>query len=70
MYGSQYVGTNGTKYPGFHVYTVRGGANLTDRLVLTVGLENLLDQKYRFVPNLASLDQPGRQLVVATEFNF
>ena len=36
----------------------------------TVALENLLDERYRFVPNLALVDQPGRQVVVATELNF
>ena len=70
MYGSDYVGTNGIQYPGFHVYTVRAGASLTPRVSLILGIENLLDQKYRFAPDLASLDQPGRQAVVAAEFNF
>jgi len=70
MYGSTFVGSTGLEYPGFHIYTVRAGANLTGRLGLTVALENLLDQRYRFIPNLASLDQPGRQVVVATDFSF
>lgn len=70
MYGSAYVGGNDVKYPGFHVYTIRGGARVTDYMNLTVGLENLRDEQYRFVPTFGTNDQPGRQIVVATEFNF
>lgn len=69
-YGSAYLGADGQKYPGFHVYTVRGGARFGERVALTVAVENVLDERYRYAPNIALVDQPGRQLVIATDFKF
>jgi len=69
-YGSETESTTGVKFPGFHVYTLRSGANLTDRISLTLAIENLFDTNYRFSPSIALLDQPGRQAVLVTEFRF
>jgi outer membrane receptor protein involved in Fe transport len=69
-YASESEGTDGTRFPGFDVYTLRGGLDLGDRLSLTLAVENLLDEQYRYSPSIALLDQPGRQAVVVTELRF
>jgi hemoglobin/transferrin/lactoferrin receptor protein len=69
-YGSESEGTDGSKFPGFHVYTLRSGGNISDRMSLTLAVENLLDKSYRFSPSIALLDQPGRQAVLVTEIRF
>jgi outer membrane receptor for ferrienterochelin and colicin len=69
-YGSESEDAAGVTYPGFGVYTIRGGAEVSDRLSLTLALENIFDESYRFTPSIALIDQPGRQLVVVTELRF
>jgi outer membrane receptor protein involved in Fe transport len=69
-YGSESVGTNGATFPGFHVYTLRSGAELTHRVSLTLAVENLFDERYRFTPSISLVDQPGRQLVMVTVLRF
>jgi hemoglobin/transferrin/lactoferrin receptor protein len=54
--------------PGFDVFNLRAGANVTPRLAVTVSLENLLDEKYQEIGTV--LYAPGRQAVVMTRFGF
>jgi hemoglobin/transferrin/lactoferrin receptor protein len=57
---------NGT--PAYHAISIRGGASLTKRIEATLSLENLLDEEYRF--HGSHVYEPGRQLIVATQFHF
>ncbi len=43
---TQRIPPNGT--PSFFLVTLRGGYQVNDRLILTAGVENLLDQAYRY----------------------
>lgn len=58
--------TGGT--PDYGVWNIRGGATLAERFRVTVGIENLLDEEYRY--HGSPILEPGRQLVVSTQYRF
>lgn len=57
---------NGT--PAYQVISIRGGARLTSRINATLALENLFNQAYRY--HGSHVYEPGRSVVVATQFRF
>jgi len=54
--------------PGYAVYGVRAGYQLSPRADLSVGLENLGDKAYRI--HGSGLNEPGRNLIVALRVRF
>jgi outer membrane receptor protein involved in Fe transport len=51
--------------PGYSVFDIRGGIQLSDSVTLTLGLENLFDAEYRTAHS--RMDAPGRSLEVGIE---
>ena len=54
--------------PGFATWNVRGGADLPRGGMLTLGLENLADKRYRW--HSSGIDAPGRNLVLGLGWAF
>jgi hemoglobin/transferrin/lactoferrin receptor protein len=54
--------------PGYAVFTLRGGYQLTEQFKLSAALENIGDKNYRI--HGSGLNEPGRNLVVAAEYAF
>jgi hemoglobin/transferrin/lactoferrin receptor protein len=54
--------------PGYAVFSVRGGYQLSDQLNLTVACENIGDANYRV--HGSGISEPGRNFILAAEFNF
>ena len=54
--------------PGYAVFDIRGGVNLSDSATLTVGVDNIFDRLYR--PAHSRWDAPGRSFWVAAEISF
>lgn len=54
--------------PSYTVYDIRAGWNYSDRLALSVGLENIADEDYRI--HGSGLNEPGRNLIVALQSTF
>jgi len=54
--------------PGYAVFTVRGGYQLTDQFRVSAAVENIGDVNYRI--HGSGLNEPGRNLVVAAEYSF
>ncbi len=54
--------------PGYAVFTLRGGYQLTEQFRLSAALENLCDKNYRI--HGSGLNEPGRNLIVAAEYSF
>lgn len=54
--------------PAYGVWNIRGGATLAERVRLTVGIENLLNETYRY--HGSDILEPGRQVVVSTQYRF
>jgi hemoglobin/transferrin/lactoferrin receptor protein len=54
--------------PGYAVGTLRGGTKLHDDLALTLALENVSDEDYRY--HGSGVNEPGRQLVVSADYRF
>lgn len=54
--------------PGYTLWHIRGGAELTDRIVLNLALENLLDEDYRV--HGSGQNEPGRNFVVSVDYVF
>jgi len=63
---SQRIPVGGT--PGYTLWHVRGGAELTDRIVINMALENLLDEDYR--AHGSGQNEPGRNFVVSVDYLF
>jgi outer membrane receptor for ferrienterochelin and colicin len=61
-----YIGPNGA--PAYQVVDIRGGFTLMNRLALSLAVENVLDEQYRFIAS--NRYEAGRQLVVGTQFQF
>lgn len=51
--------------PGYSVFDVRGGWDISDGVTITVGLENLFDKEYRTAHS--RMDAPGRTILVGLE---
>jgi len=54
--------------PGYAVFSLRGGYQLTEQFRLSAALENLGDKNYRI--HGSGLNEPGRNLIVAAEYSF
>ena len=64
--GDARIGPAGTD--GFNVIGVRGGFDLTPKMRVVLGVENILDEAYKY--HASGIMRPGRQFVVGTEFGF
>ncbi len=51
--------------PGYTVFTLRGGAQIHERMRVTIAVENLTDKDYRLIDS--GLNEPGRNLIVAID---
>ncbi len=60
------IGANGTY--GYKVFSVRGGTTVAQRLRLTLGVDNLTNEAYKYHDSFVY--RPGRQLIVGTEYRF
>lgn len=60
------IGPGGTE--GYKVYGIRGGMTLADRIRLSLGVDNLTNEAYKYHDSFVY--RPGRQLVVGTEYRF
>jgi hemoglobin/transferrin/lactoferrin receptor protein len=49
--------------PGYAILTIRGGWQLSERLRLSLSLENLLDADYRI--HGSGLNEPGRNVILS-----
>ena len=54
--------------PGYTLWHIRGGIELTRKLLLNLALENLLDENYRV--HGSGQNEPGRNFVAALDFMF
>ncbi len=54
--------------PGYTLWHIRGGIDLTDKLLLNLALENLLDENYRV--HGSGQNEPGRNFVIAVDYKF
>lgn len=63
---SQRIPPGGT--PGFNVYSLRAGVQLTADLHLRLAVENLTDEDYRV--HGSGLNEPGRNLVASARWRF
>lgn len=54
--------------PGYDVYTIRGGWNVTKSFTLSAALENITDEDYRI--HGSGQNEPGRNLVMALDYRF
>lgn len=54
--------------PGFTVYNIRGGFNVTDHARVTLGVNNVTNKKYRVKDS--RLDAPGTSATLALEVRF
>ncbi len=54
--------------PGWAVYNLRGGWDVTDALTLTLALENITDKDYRI--HGSGVNEPGRNVVIAARATF
>ena len=61
--GDSRIGPDGTD--GFSIFNVRGGLSLLSRLRIMLGLENILDKKYKY--HASGLYRPGFQVVAGAE---
>jgi hemoglobin/transferrin/lactoferrin receptor protein len=61
-----YIGPNGSD--AYRVLDVRAGLILLERVKLSLAVENVTDEKYHFIAS--NRYQPGRQLVIGTQFDF
>lgn len=61
-----YIGNAGGA--AYQVVDIRGGVSIGDRVMISVAIENLLDQQYRSMGS--NRDQPGRQIVLGTQLRF
>jgi outer membrane receptor protein involved in Fe transport len=64
--GDARIGPAGTD--GFNAISVRGGFDLARQVRVVLGVENLLDEAYKY--HASGIMRPGRQFVVGTEFGF
>jgi outer membrane receptor protein involved in Fe transport len=69
-YGSEVA--SGQPVSGYHVLTVRTGASLTPKLSVTAAVENVTNERYRYLGTSGSpsIYAPGRQLVLGTQYRF
>jgi hemoglobin/transferrin/lactoferrin receptor protein len=63
---------SGQPVSGYHVFTVRTGATITPKLTVTAAVENITNERYRYLGTSGSpsIYAPGRQLVIGTQFRF
>jgi hemoglobin/transferrin/lactoferrin receptor protein len=61
-----YVGSAGGA--AYRVLDIRGGMSIGGRVIVSAAVENVFDRNYRYMGS--NRDQPGRQLVLGTEFRF
>ena len=54
--------------PAYTVGTLRGGTRIGDDLAVTLALENVTDEDYRY--HGSGVNEPGRQLVVTADYRF
>ena len=63
------VDENGSPYsPGWTTLNIKVNAQLTDHLVLSAGIENIMDRRYR--PYSSGISAPGRNFIAALKMNF
>jgi len=66
MGDTQRIPPGGT--PGYTLWHIRAGAELTDNIVVNLALENLLDEDYRV--HGSGQNEPGRNFVVSVDYGF
>ncbi len=54
--------------PGYEVFTLRGGWELSERWTVSAGIENLLDEEYR--THGSGLNEPGRNFLAGIRIRF
>lgn len=54
--------------PGYAVFTLRGGAQLTDALNVALSVENLLNEDYRI--HGSGVNEPGRNVILTASCSF
>ena len=54
--------------PGYTVYVIRGGWNMTDFITATAAVENITDEDYRI--HGSGLNEPGRNFLIAVDCRF
>jgi hemoglobin/transferrin/lactoferrin receptor protein len=54
--------------PGYTLWNIRGGFDLTTKLLVNLALENLLDENYRV--HGSGQNEPGRNFVVTVDYRF
>ena len=54
--------------PGYTLWHIRGGIELSGKLLLNLALENLLDENYRI--HGSGQNEPGRNFIVSVDYNF
>lgn len=54
--------------PGYSVFDLRSGWRVSEDIVVSLALENIADEDYRI--HGSGLNEPGRNLVVASEWSF
>ncbi|HEX7153983.1 MAG TPA: TonB-dependent receptor [Thermoanaerobaculia bacterium] len=54
--------------PSYNVFNLRGGATLFDKIGVTLEIENLFDEDYRY--HGSHVPEAGRQFVVSTQYRF
>lgn len=54
--------------PGYAVYDVRAGWRCSNDIVLSLAVENIADEDYRI--HGSGINEPGRNVVLATEWTF
>ena len=54
--------------PGYTLWNIRGGIDLTTKLLVNLALENLLDENYRV--HGSGQNEPGRNFVVTVDYRF
>ena len=63
---SQRIPPGGT--PGYTLWHIRGGIDLTGKLQLNLALENLLDENYRV--HGSGQNEPGVNVVATLDYSF
>jgi len=63
---------SGQPVAGYHVFTVRTGASFTPKLSMSAAIENVTNERYRYLGTSGSpsIYAPGRQLVIGTQYRF
>lgn len=54
--------------PGYTVYGIRGGWNITDSIIVSASVENLTDKDYRI--HGSGLNEPGMNVIIGVDYRF